>query len=334
MCVTYARGIDEDAFIRACGGEPAATATRTMRQLGEELSPYRYDQVPNSLLVTAVGDWLVGVEVNGFQGSRPEVMRGASAGDAAVSVYWNVNGTNRFTYNVAGRRRVCFDMGDVDRRWGSEPDALNDELTDLPFDGRSVRWSVGLALAERLTGVRLTEELFEGGFRRAFLTEVEEDLVPEGTEDRPALDDPFVRAVLAEPTVDKLPAITRFLAHLVARDAGIQHEPAVREALRIVDERADGRAVPADTHLPERLRGLADGLQAAARSGADPDAFRRMHAVLWMLGALDADPGEAAFPVYWYGGYSVKDRDAQLVNTVLHRCRARALKDAAGRRSA
>jgi len=108
MCVTYSQGIDEDAFIRAFGGDPAATETRTLAELGQELSVYRYDQVPSTLLVASVGGWLVGIEDNGFQGSRPEVMRGASAGGTAVSVFWNVNGVNKFTYSVAGRLTVRF----------------------------------------------------------------------------------------------------------------------------------------------------------------------------------------------------------------------------------
>jgi hypothetical protein len=112
MCATDAHGIDEDGFIRAFGGDPAATETRTFEELRTELSAYRYDEIPYALLVTAVGDWLVGIEDNGFQGSRPEVMRGASAGGAAVSVYWNVNGANQFTYNVAGRRVTGIDMFD------------------------------------------------------------------------------------------------------------------------------------------------------------------------------------------------------------------------------
>ncbi|MGS2617023.1 DUF6461 domain-containing protein [Micromonospora sp. LZ34] len=331
MCVTYARGIDEDAFIRAFGGDPAATATRTRRQLGAELAPYHYNEIPCTLLVARVDDWLIGLEENGFQGSRPEVMRGASAGGTAVSVYWNINGTNRLTYNVAGRRVVGFDMYDPDRRWGSDPDALLDDLVDLPFDEPGSHWATGLVLAERVSGVRLDEEMLAGEFRRAFLTEVSEDLVPEGVEDHPALDDPFARSVIAEPSVERLSAITRFMAHRVAEDAGVHQDPAVRAALGILDERAAGRAVAADGQLLQRLRTRADELQAASMTGPDRDAFRRMHAVLGMIGALDDDPAEAAFRIYWSGGYSLRDRDASVVNTVLGRCRDRAVRDAAAR---
>lgn len=330
MCVTYAQGIGEGAFVRAFGGDPAATATRTRRQLGEELAPYRYDEIPYTVLVTRVDDWLVGLEVNGFQGSRPEVMRGVSAGGTAISVYWNVNGTNRLTYNVAGRRVVGFDMEDPDQRWGSDPDALNDDLVDLTFDPEE-GWAPGLVVAERVSGVRLDEEMLAGEFRRAFLTPVPEDLVPEGVEDHPALDDPFVRSVIAEPTVERLPAITRFVAHLVAEEAAVHEEPAVRAALEILDERAAGRSAAADGLLLQRLKMRADELQAASKIGPDREAFRRMHAVLGVQGALNDDPAEAAFRIYWSGGYSLRDRNASLVNSVLGRCRDRAVRDAARR---
>ena len=331
MCVTYAEAIDEDSFIRAFGGDPAATATRTLEAPGAELNDYRYDNVPYTVLVTRVGDWLVGLEDNGFQGSRPEVLRGASANGRAVSVYWNVNGTNRFTYNVSGSCVVGFDMFSTHQRWGRAPDALVDQLGGLSFDEPGLLWPVGLALAERVTGVRLDEEILSRGFRRAFLDEIEQDLVPEVIEDDPALADPFVRWVVAEPTVDKLPAIARFLAHLVAADAEVDAEPVVREALEVLDERAAGRPAPADTALVRRLTALADDLQAASRLGPNRDAFRRMHAVRAIIGSLRDDPADAAFQVSWSGGYSIRDRSTSLINNVLGRCRDRAIRNAARR---
>ncbi|MFI7425385.1 DUF6461 domain-containing protein [Micromonospora sp. NPDC049836] len=327
-CVTYAQGVDEDAFIRAFGGDPADTASRSLRELDAELAPYHYNQIPCALLVTRVGDWLVGIEENGFQGSRPEVLRGASAGGAAVSVYWNVNGTNRFAYHVAGRRAVGFDMYHPEERWGGDPDALLDDMADLTFDAP---WASGLVLAERVSGVRLDDATLAGVFRRVFLTPVPEDLVPEGVEDRAALDDPFVRSVLAEPTVERLPEITRFLAHLVARDTGVQEDPLARAALAVLDARAHGRTVAVDGLLAQRLTTRADDLLAESRRERDRNAFRRMHAMLGLRDALHDDLAEAAFRIYWSGGYALGDADASLVNSVLGRCRDRALRDAAKR---
>ena len=39
MCVTYARGIDEDAFIRAFGGDPARTGNLRARDPDPERGP-------------------------------------------------------------------------------------------------------------------------------------------------------------------------------------------------------------------------------------------------------------------------------------------------------
>lgn len=267
---------------------------------------------------------MIGVEENGFQGSRPEVMRGASAGDAAVSVYWNPHAHTQFTYNIKGRRLVAFDLSRIDERWGSDPDVLADQLADLVFDGIVNQWASGLVLAERITGVRLAEEVLTGNFRRAFLTEVPGDLIAEGQEDEPALNDPFVRSVVAEPTVEELPAIKRFLAHLVAEDAGLQHESAAREALDVLDSRAAGRPAAASADLLDRLRGLADGLWAASRIGPNGEAFRTMHAVLEVIDAVND-----AFGAGWSGGYVMRNREASLVRTVLNNCWNRAVRHAA-----
>lgn len=53
--------------------------------------------------------------------------------------------------------------------------------------------------------------------------------------------------------------------------------------------------------------------------GSDPDG-------------LNDDPAEAAYRIHWSVGYPLRDRDASLVNTVLGRCRDRAVRDAAARK--
>ena len=55
------------------------------------------------LAVRDVGTCLLVLEVNGWQGSRPEVLRRISAGARAVSVYWNLSMTTRFSYAVSGQ---------------------------------------------------------------------------------------------------------------------------------------------------------------------------------------------------------------------------------------
>lgn len=316
VCVTYVHGVDEDTMIRAFGGDPADTARLSLAGLYREQADYHFTAIPHAVLVTTVGDWLIGIEPNGYQGSRPEVLRAASAGGTALSVYWNVNAVNQFAYARHGRTLASFDMMFPDDREGAEPAVLDAYLDGLPFDDDT--WEAGLVLAERISGVRLTAALLDGTFRRAVLRPVPQDLVPEALVGHPALDEPFVREVLAAPTVDKLPAITRYLAEMVARAAEIDDAPEVRAALAAL---ASG--VPAEPALRERVQDLADRYEKEA--AANPELLRRFHAVLGIAGALDPDPATASFEVYWRAGYSLRDQDDVARKTVLGRCRSRAL---------
>jgi hypothetical protein len=318
VCISYVHGIDDDAMIRAFGGDPADTAPRSARDLGEELARFRYDEVPPVLLVAPVGEWLIGVEYNGFQGSRPEVLRGASAGGAAVSVYWNVNGTNRFAYATGGRTTVGFDMHRPEYRHGAAPDAVAAHLDDLPFGYDGDAYAAGLALAERVTGVRLTGALLDGTFRRAVVRPVPQDLVPEGVVGHPALDEPFVRAVLAAPTVDKLPGISRYLAEAMARDTGVGDVPEVRAALDAL--RA---GTPPDPALRQRVQDLAERYRQGMREGRE--TLDRVHAALGIAAALDPDPIRGSFEVHGAAGYALRTRDYRVQHAVLGRCRDHAV---------
>jgi hypothetical protein len=317
VCISYVQGIDEAAMIRAFGGDPADTAPRSAREAGEELAGFRYDTVPPVLLVAPAGKWLIGVEYNGFQGSRPEVLRGASAGGTAVSVYWNVNGTNRFTYATNGRTAVGFDMNRPDDQFGAEPDAVADHLDDLPFGYGGDAYAAGLALAERITGVRLTGAVLDGTFRRAVLRWVGEDLVPEGVVGHPALDEPFVRAVLAEPTVDKIPGINRYLAEAVARDAGITDVPEVRAALDAL------RAGTSDPALRQGVQDLVERYRQGVREGRE--SLERVHAASGVAAALDPDPVKGGNELFSVAVYALRTWDYRVQHAVLGRCRDRAV---------
>jgi hypothetical protein len=316
-CVSYVHGIDDATMIRAFGGDPADAAPRSAREVGDELAGLRYDEIPHVLLVAPAGEWLVGVEHNGFQGSRPEVLRGASAGGTAVSVYWNVNGTNRFTYATGGRTTVGFDMRRPDDRHGADPEAVAAHLDGLPFGRDGDAYAAGLALAERLTGVRLTGALLEGTFRQAVLRPVPQDLVPESMVGHPALDEPFVHAVLAEPTADKIPAINLYLAEAIARDTAIEDVPEVRAAL---DALRAGRRDPA---LRERVGHLVERYQHGMREGRE--SLERVHGASGIVAALDPDPVNGGGQLFGAASYTLRTPNYRVQYIVLKRCRDRAL---------
>ena len=110
-----------------------------------------------------LGSWLLVVEVNGWQGSRPEVLRRVSAGSRAVSAYWNVNGVTRFSYAAGGRVLTAFEVMSPGRRDGEDPGCLEEARAGLPWDAGE-RVPLMLALMSRVTGLRVAEEWCDGDF--------------------------------------------------------------------------------------------------------------------------------------------------------------------------
>lgn len=325
LCVTYGRCGDEAAMITAFGGDPAATMRA--ERLHEVLDGYHYSRVPPAVLVVSVGDWQIGIEENGFEGSRPEVLRRVAGAEFALSVYWNVNGHTRFSYSRGGRTQVGFDMESVDDRYGDDPHALDEHLAGLPFGlGDDAHpYAAGLALAERVTGVRLDADLLDRDLRGAILQRVPADLVHESNVGHPALDDPFIRYVLTEPTVDKLPAIIAYQAGSIARDGGIDDEPVIREVIAAITEPA---AAPS-ARLRERINRLeARYAQVSRAEGgrAGQDSLRRLQAV--------QDVARAAFPDLrratrtFIPTYQIRDSSLRLQCAVLEQCAYRAVQHA------
>jgi hypothetical protein len=156
-CITLVGPPDAGAVVRGFGGDLSEARRMSLAAFG----PPGADE--SAVAVRDVGGWLLVVEVNGWQGSRPEVLRRVSAGGRAVSVYWNVNMTTRFSYAASGQLLTAFEAMTPDRRWGADPDGLEAARSGLP-------WATGdwvallLALAARITGVRVLPEWLHGDF--------------------------------------------------------------------------------------------------------------------------------------------------------------------------
>jgi len=105
------------------------------------------------------GGWAITIEPNGFLATHPEVIGRLSQGSRAVAVFRNVNAVMSFTYAVDGEVVRVFDpllYPDPDPRSGP---TLPEE-SGLPF-GLANPTGCALACAERITGLRLTEEMLE-----------------------------------------------------------------------------------------------------------------------------------------------------------------------------
>lgn len=311
FCLTFVRGLDESALISAFGGNPATVMSPA--DLAHALDGFRHGDEPATLLAATVGDWRVGIEINGAQGCRPEVLRRAAAsGDGtALSVFRDVQGRSEFTYVTGDRTQVVIDQIRPERRSGSDPQVLDALIAGLPFghQGDIIPEAAGLALAERLTGVRLPLDLLERDLPGVILRLVPDDLVPEGGRGLAALDHPLVKRMLAAPIPENVPAMAAFRARLIAEDAGLNGEPVVREVLAALDDER-----PPDPELRVRMR----------------DLHERLAGELQALNALH-DIASAAFttddPTDRFGTrYAIKDSDRSLQAVVLRRCALHALR--------
>lgn len=140
--ITIASGITEADFIRGFGGDPSVPPTVR--------DPWDSDQV---LLVGSLGDGVVAIESNGWQGNRPEVLRRVSLTGRAASVYWNVNAVKNF---AAAEHGIVLDHIEY---WSELTDPLLLELSDdLDRDTHVDAVARGLVVAERFTGVAVTED--------------------------------------------------------------------------------------------------------------------------------------------------------------------------------
>ena len=167
-CVTLVAPADAGGVVRGFGGDLAGARRTSLAEIG--LPPVDEPKAA----VRDLGSWLLVVEVNGWQGSRPEVLRRVSAGGRAVSAYWNVNLTTRFSYAVDGRVLTAFEVMSPDRRHGADPDCLEEARAGLPWeDGEWV--PLMLALASRVTGLRIEPEWFNGDFAVMPVTPVDDD---------------------------------------------------------------------------------------------------------------------------------------------------------------
>ncbi|WP_125591590.1 DUF6461 domain-containing protein [Amycolatopsis balhimycina] len=104
-CVTMVKTTDVDAVVRGFGGVAGEARTIPSAEAGNDLDG------AYAVAVVRRGQYVIAVEVNGFQGSRPEVLRRVSRLGETVSAFWNVEALTRFSYAVDGRVKTAFEAG-------------------------------------------------------------------------------------------------------------------------------------------------------------------------------------------------------------------------------
>ncbi len=287
-CITLVHTDDLAEVMRGFGGLPGQARRTSLEAAGDlALDPGSGGPLPGQwLAVRSLGPWTLAVEVNGWQGSRPEVLDRVSAGTRAVSAYWNESAGTWFSCAAGGRVLTAFDEVFPDRREGADPDGLEGLRAGLmPDDGDEV--PAMLALAARVTGLTPVPEWLDGDFDVVPLEPLPEAVRPSiypDSEPLTYLDPPLawaLRHAADGPLRDASLAAARYAAGVT----GLADRPEVALALR------RGASVPsADL---DRLE--ARSQRAARKNAGDPRAGARAWAATALRAAANPLPLAAAF---------------------------------------
>ncbi|MEV0266218.1 DUF6461 domain-containing protein [Streptomyces sp. NPDC050617] len=240
-CMTYVRDVTPTGFLsrlRAVGlGElHGLNALESRYWEGPDREHWNGSDEPWPFIgATSVpgtdAPWTLVMEVNGFLGTLDDVMTPASAGTRIVSHYVNIKALAAFNWWEDGELRTSFEW--PRERSGSTPDALVETMIRLGFDlgprGESPGIPGKMALAEELTGVRVTPDLLADA---TYITGIVNDppSIP-----RPRMDPAAVRAALEKQGWFES---TRIRSHTAS-------EPCVGNSSAI-----DGAPAPHATHRP------------------------------------------------------------------------------------
>ncbi|MEV4252514.1 DUF6461 domain-containing protein [Spirillospora sp. NPDC049652] len=175
-CLTLVRGIAPDEFMRRLGARILYDAMPLDERFLQ--TSFEYWDAPHYGDVQFIGamsvpgddgDWTLAYEMNGHLGVTPDVILPVSAETRLVSHRYNDgNAHGSFMWAEDGDVQVEFEPLFAHHREGGTPDALLEDMRQIGFvldpDTEDIgpTTSGALALSERLTGVRVTEELLNG----------------------------------------------------------------------------------------------------------------------------------------------------------------------------
>ncbi|WP_327278458.1 DUF6461 domain-containing protein (plasmid) [Streptomyces sp. NBC_01224] len=174
--LTLVRGVAPGEVLRVMEAEPQGmcTGVDALIEQQEELfdaTDYSYESFLAGAFTVpgAGGDWTLVLHFDGGVAMQPRFLEALSAGGRAV-VHSSNGGKpiHLFHWYEDGELRTAFEWPMA--RDGGTPDALNSVMREVGFDLSDDEGDTGvrvdtkaavLALAERLTGVRVTEELLQ-----------------------------------------------------------------------------------------------------------------------------------------------------------------------------
>lgn len=173
-CATLIRGTTVQHFLRKMRAEPSGNVTG-YAELEQRTRNAWEQHADNQYLIGATtvrgdqGEWVLGLESNGYLGTVPHLVAPLSSGTRLVSHFCNVNAQDLFLWYEDGTLRTSFEPLFPTQRDGSTPDELEEVMAEVGFDLQhdeeeqdfSMTTESAFALTERLTGVHLTPELLD-----------------------------------------------------------------------------------------------------------------------------------------------------------------------------
>ncbi|MGX1270832.1 DUF6461 domain-containing protein [Streptomyces phaeoluteigriseus] len=166
-CFTLVRGLAPAEILRRLQGreEPALTGVEEIVEAA--FARLELDRARQLIAMTPVGDWTLMIEPNGYLGVDEGTALPASVGTSWVSHFVNINGVDSFLWAENGTKRLAFEPGLPDHRWGTTPDEHLEAMHRIGFQfwaetsdtAENLSEPAAFALAEHLTGVRITPEL-------------------------------------------------------------------------------------------------------------------------------------------------------------------------------
>ena len=168
--LTLAEGISPQEFLVRIGSELQDRADGIQGLRDREEAFFDSGRYCDELLVGVAavegmgGAWAMGLATDSCIGVFDELMVPLSAGCRMITHGRNVNAVDLFRWYEDGELRTHFEPLFPTDRMGSDPDALVEEMRGAGFNlsdqpGHEGHTAATFALAERLTGVRVTEAL-------------------------------------------------------------------------------------------------------------------------------------------------------------------------------
>jgi hypothetical protein len=169
-CLTLVRDLAPAGILRRLQGreEPALTGVEEIVEAAFEL--LEPDPARQLIAMAAIRDWTLLIEPHGYLGIDEETALPASVGTRWVSHFVNVNGVSSFLWAENGTKRLGFEPGVPDHRSGTTPDEHLEAMHRVGFQfwaetsdtAEDLSGPAAFALAEHLTGVRVTPEFLRG----------------------------------------------------------------------------------------------------------------------------------------------------------------------------